>query len=90
MNGQNRRRLLLPDGYDREQYAADPWKNLALAIVQQALTDYLTALKAGNGGSITALERFFLSDWYALLSDADGGLVINRARAIAGKPKKRS
>ena len=88
MNGQNRRRRLLPDKYDREQYAADPWKNLALAIVQQALTDYLTALKAGNGGSITALERFFRSDWYDLLSDVDGELVIKRARSIAGKPKK--
>ncbi|MCH4007745.1 MAG: hypothetical protein LKE59_11460 [Eubacterium sp.] len=64
----------------------DPYENLANAIVLQAVKDYRKALKtlqmnpmsrSANADKNT-LERFFLSDWYRLLTAVDGEMLIEK------------
>ena len=60
-----------------KNYGADPYENLANAIVAQAARDYLAALKKlkKNPGNRTAmddamrLEKFFHSGWYGVDPD---------------------
>jgi hypothetical protein len=64
----------------------DPYEALANAIVLQAVKDYRSALKAcaRNPSNNSArykkesLERFFLSDWYRLLTSVDGEMLIEK------------
>ena len=53
--------------YDR----ADPYQNLANAIVCVAADDYRTALKDNNESLQKELEEFFHSAWYKLLTKTD-------------------
>lgn len=60
----------------------DPYRELALAIVVQACSDYTFAL-AGNNRQLTSdCERFFRSEWFRLLVDdrIDGERVIEGVR----------
>lgn len=71
-----------------KNYGADPYENLANAIVAQAARDYLTALKKlkKNPGNRTAmddamrLEKFFHSGWYEVLTSVDGDYLIRKLR----------
>lgn len=64
----------------------DPYEALANAIVLQAVKDYWRALKSylRNPSNNSArykkesLERFFLSDWYRLLTAVDGEMLIEK------------
>lgn len=47
---------------------ADPYQNLANAIVAVAADDYRTALQDGNSQLMSSLERFFHSGWYKTLT----------------------
>lgn len=47
---------------------ADPYQNLANAIVAVAADDYRLALQDGNSKLMTNLERFFHSGWYKTLT----------------------
>lgn len=47
---------------------ADPYQNLANAIVAVAADDYRTALQDGNDKLKSSLERFFHSGWYKTLT----------------------
>lgn len=76
-------RLCSPGG---EQYASpyDQWQQLADAIVEKAVNDYIRAL-AGKGyknkpAAVTKAEceRFFRSDWFTTLSPLDGETVIQK------------
>lgn len=66
----------------------DPYERLANAIVLQAAKDYRTALRRLNHDpydyaarmKIKELERFFLSSWYAVLTNVDGELLMERLR----------
>lgn len=57
-----------------------PYQNLANAIILQAVKDYRKALKAlrinphAERSRIVAdsAERFFLSDWFCILTEVDG------------------
>ena len=64
------------------------YEALANAIIIQAANDYLRAVKKGNSSSIRALERFFRSDWFAVLTGADPEAIIEALRKKCGKPKK--
>jgi hypothetical protein len=71
-----------------KNYGADPYENLANAIVAQAARDYLTALKKlkknpGNKAAMDEamrLERFFHSGWYGVLTSVDPDYLIRRLR----------
>jgi hypothetical protein len=66
----------------------DPWQSLANAIVISAVKDYRAALRRlrRRPNSKTALmeiadlERFFRSDWYRMLTNVDGELLIQKLK----------
>lgn len=66
----------------------DPYEKLAAAVVMQAVKDYRKALRACRKSPPShyvksqreALERFFRSDWFLLLTDLDGEMVLERLR----------
>ena len=64
----------------------NPIRRLADAIVLQAVEDYRIALggKYVRGESpervINDVERFFLSDWFYMLTKLDGELLIKKLR----------
>ena len=55
----------------------DPWQNLANAIVLQAVADY--RMKQ-NQRDLEALERFFRSDWFSMLTNIDPEYLIAKLR----------
>ncbi len=66
----------------------DPYEELINAIVTQAAHDYIKALKQlkGNPRYWAALqkkkeiERFFLSDWYGMLTKVDPEYLLEQLR----------
>lgn len=70
----------------------DPYENLAIAIVKQAVKDYQDALQklARNKNNTTAkrmkeeVERFFNSDWYSVLTDLDGAFLMRKIQEEVG------
>lgn len=55
----------------------DPWQNLAHAIVLQAVADYRMTQ---NQRDLEALERFFRSDWFSMLTKLDPQYLISELR----------
>lgn len=67
------------DSLDRlKKDDADPYQNLANAIVAVAADDYRTALQSGNQKLKSRLERFFHSAWYNALTSLDADALISR------------
>ena len=69
-----------------------PWQKLANAIVEQAVKDYRmeqARVKANPQNSdhakaeVRKLERFFRSDWFEVLTDMDGRLILSRLKKEA-------
>ena len=69
-----------------------PWQKLANAIVEQAVKDYRmeqARVKANPQNSdhakaeVRKLERFFRSDWFEVLTDVDGQLILSRLKKEA-------
>lgn len=65
------------------------WENLANAIIEQAVNDYRKALAGRNPNhpntpSVRALERFFRSDWFKVLTSVDGTYIMNKVRDEIG------
>lgn len=61
----------------------DAYEELANAIVLQAVKDYRDALKNNNKGAkitIREVEAFFRSDWYKVLTNIDGEMLIRELR----------
>jgi hypothetical protein len=66
----------------------DPYQELANAIVIMAAKDYRHALRIQRRNpdsqaariKIDEIERFFRSDWYRLLTDVDGEILIKKLR----------
>lgn len=56
------------------------YKELAAAIVEQAVWDYRNALKHRKKSEIHRLEKFFRSGWFELLSDLDGETIIRKIK----------
>ena len=67
----------------------DPYENLANAIILTAVDDYRRALKkySQNPDSksakadVDALENFFRSQWYSVLTSVEGEFLIRKLRA---------
>lgn len=66
----------------------DGYELLAKAIILKAVDDYRSARRvlARNPNNIFAqdklasCERFFLSDWFAVLSNVDGEFILNKLK----------
>ena len=60
----------------------DPYKELANAIVLKAVRDYRMARKKGKSREaklmIKDCERFFRSEWFTMLTDVDGQMLLQR------------
>lgn len=72
--------------------ALSPWQKLANAVVEQAVKDYRmeqARIKANPQNSdytkaeAWKLERFFRSDWFEVLTDMDGRLILSRLKKEA-------
>ena len=68
----------------------DPYQALANAIVEVAVKDYKIALKyhyrhpgrKDYADEVAALEKFFRSDWYGMLTNLNGELLMNGVRRM--------
>jgi hypothetical protein len=76
-----------------KRHDGNPYEDLANAIVVQAATDYMAALRKlkknprNNEAMADAmeLEQFFHSDWYGVLTSVDPDYLIKRLREkVAG------
>jgi len=63
-----------------------PLEQVANAIILQAVKDYRSALGGGTvngkspGDMIAECERFFLSDWFMVLTNLDGEALKDKIR----------
>ena len=55
----------------------DPYENLANAIILRAVEDYRLM---DNEKELEAIEAFFRSDWFAILTRLDPDLLIKKLR----------
>lgn len=53
-----------------------PYKTLALAIAERAVHDYRAAVKSRDTAELENLRKFFTSEWFEMLCDIDGELII--------------
>lgn len=59
----------------------DGYKELANAIILQAVKDYRKALKYDERGRKREIEKFFGSEYFRILTDVDGEMLIQKLRA---------
>lgn len=59
------------------------FENLRMAILRQAATDYIKALKKDNKREAHKIERFFKSDWGEYLSGGHGEFIIDECKRRA-------
>jgi len=59
----------------------DPYIDLANAIVCLAVDDYRIALRQGDDAEIEALEEWFHSSWFEMLTNLDPDLLIRNLKA---------
>lgn len=57
------------------------YKELANAIILQASKDYRKALKYDERGRKREIEKFFRSEWFAILTNISGEMLIQKLRA---------
>ena len=62
--------------------------DVIIAVLKQAVRDYVVALLKNDFYHIQELEAFFLSDYGQAMSRNNGEELIERAKAIAEKKKK--
>lgn len=55
----------------------NPYENLANAIIMQAVKEYR---RTRHEGTHRELERFFRSEWFKVLTIADGNYIIKMLR----------
>ena len=59
----------------------DGYKELANAIILQAVMDYRKALKHDERGRKREIEKFFRSVWFSILTNVSGEMLIQKLRA---------
>ena len=73
--------------------AENPWERLANAIVLLAVSDYRSALRKlkrnpqNQDAMSDAIERFFRSGWFSILTSVDGEYLMDRLRKEAAEKK---
>ena len=76
--------------YEKEIAILDNWRNLAAAIVELAIKDYVRALKVLKvkphnsvcKGAKMSSEKFFRSKWFNMLSDLDPEFLIKNCKRL--------
>jgi len=68
-------------------HAENPFEELAEAIVKQAVSDYMNAKKSNNLRAIKEIEDFMKSDYFDLLINLDGDILIRELRRKFGELK---
>lgn len=59
----------------------DGYELLAEAVILQAVKDYRKALKYDERGRKREIEKFFGSEYFRILTDVDGEMLIQKLRA---------
>ena len=59
----------------------DRYEKLAEAIILQAVKDYRKALKHDERGRKREIERFFRSEYFTVLTNISGEMMIQKLRA---------
>ena len=59
----------------------DGYEKLAEAIILQAVKDYRKALKHDERGRKREIERFFRSEYFTVLTNISGEMMIQKLRA---------
>ena len=59
----------------------DRYEKLAEAIILQAVKDYRKALKHDERGRKREIERFFRSEYFTVLTNISGEMLIRKLRA---------
>ena len=67
----------------------NPHEELANAIILQAVKDYRAARKKGNLRKINEIRRFFRSEYFSVLSDLDGKVLIQKLDEEVKDERKR-
>lgn len=62
-------------------YNRDGLEMLCEAVVTKAAKDYVSALRHGNKYTIAECEQFFRSEWFYVISDLDGEMLIEKLRS---------
>lgn len=75
-----------------------PYQNLAEAIILSAVQDYRDALTdkgskhmthvKSNNAIIKECEKFFKSDWFRVLTNVDGEMIMNKIRKEVQNERK--
>ena len=60
-----------------KEVTVDPYQELANAIILQAVHEYRDTM---NEKDLAELAEFFLSDWFAVLTNIDGGDLLTMLR----------
>lgn len=68
----------------KKYHAKQAYEDLANGIIIQAVKDYREAIEEKNDGEIMALEHFFLSTWYSILTNLPGKVIIEKIRKECG------
>lgn len=66
----------------------EPYKELAMAIIMQAVKNYRSAARKYKKGkdkekhkaTMDEIENFFRSEWFGVLTDIEPELILNRLR----------
>lgn len=59
----------------------DPYTALANAIIEQAVEDYR---RSKHYQEKIAIKKFFLSEWFSVLTDLDGKMILRRLEGERG------
>ncbi len=52
------------------------YSRLCNAIIVQAVKEYMGAKKRNNKNRLAEIKRFFLSEWYSVLTELDGAKML--------------
>ena len=65
------------------------WEDLIIAVLKQAKSDYIAALKRKNYAEMNELEDFFLSDYGQAMSRNQGERIIELCKRIVEEQKRK-
>lgn len=58
------------------------YTRLVATVVERTVIDYRSAVKCKDTAEMKQLQRFFTSDWFDLLCDLDGKMLMRKIEAM--------